>query len=159
MVILLQLLETWSSTHMQSHCNLTHFIQFNLYYWKWGFTLAHLRKTFLCFLSRNPNLNQRWNFYGNLYLKVKVYINCPSRFNLLKFRNKNVKMHMLPEYLRTSRAVSPCEMPPPWCQTDAISRLQISFTTVEAGDFPNGLRCNRQILCIRVCHSEHHQIS
>lgn len=43
--------------------------------------------------------------------------------------------------------------------TDAIGGLQIGFTTVEAGDFPNGLRCNRQILYIRVCHSAHHQIS
>lgn len=43
--------------------------------------------------------------------------------------------------------------------TDAINKLQIGFTTVEAGDFPNGLRCNGQILYIRICHSAHQQIS
>lgn len=47
----------------------------------------------------------------------------------------------------------------PLLPTDAIGRFQIGFTTVEAGDFPNGLRCNRQILYIRICHSAHYQIS
>lgn len=43
---------------------------------------------------------------------------------------------------------------------DAISAFQIGFPAVEAaGDFPNGLRCDRQILCMKVCHSTPHQIS
>lgn len=43
---------------------------------------------------------------------------------------------------------------------DAIGAFQIGFPAVEAaGDFPNGLRCDRQILCIKACHSEPHQIS
>lgn len=43
---------------------------------------------------------------------------------------------------------------------DAIAAFQIGFPAVEAaGDFPNGLRCDRQILWIKVCHSAPHQIS
>lgn len=86
---------------------------------------------------------------GNLHLKVKVYINCPSKFKLPEFGNnpQNVSAHApkISAYqqscfsLRTATSLMP---------TDAIGRLQIGFTTVEAGDFPNGLRCNRQILYI-----------
>lgn len=43
---------------------------------------------------------------------------------------------------------------------DAITTFQIGFPTVEAaGDFSNGLRCDRQILCIKVCHSAPHYIA
>lgn len=125
------------------------------------FTLVHLREDITkSRLLRNPNLDQKWNFTQNLHLKVKVFINCPSKLKLLEFRNnpQNIRAHILPEYLRISGAVS-LRTATSLMLTDVIGRLQIGFTTVEAGDFPNGLRCNRQILYIRVCHSAHHQIS
>lgn len=89
----------------------------------------------------------------------RMRINCQSKFNSLNlnlFRLQNA--HLLSEYLSISRAVS-LRTATSLMPTDAIGRLQIGFTTVEAGDFPNGLRCNRQIPYIRVCHSALRQIS
>lgn len=69
----------------------------------------------------------------------------------VRTRSRNICVSAEPGFsLRAATSLMP---------TDAIGGLQIGFTTVEAGDFPNGLRCNRQILYIRVCHSAHHQIS
>lgn len=69
----------------------------------------------------------------------------------VRTRSQNICVSAEPGFsLRAATSLMP---------TDAIGGLQIGFTTVEAGDFPNGLRCNRQILYIRVCHSAHHQIS
>lgn len=69
----------------------------------------------------------------------------------MRTRSQNICVSAEPGFsLRAATSLMP---------TDAIGGLQIGFTTVEAGDFPNGLRCNRQILYIRVCHSAHHQIS
>lgn len=69
----------------------------------------------------------------------------------MRTRSRNICVSAEPGFsLRAATSLMP---------TDAIGGLQIGFTTVEAGDFPNGLRCNRQILYIRVCHSAHHQIS
>ena len=88
-------------------------------------------------------------------------MNCPSKFKLPEFRinPRHISAHTLSEYLRISRARFSLRTATSLMPTDAIGGLQIGFTTVEAGDFPNGLRCNRQILYIRVCHSAHHQIS
>lgn len=87
------------------------------------------------------------------------HINCPSKLKLLKFRN-NPHQHAHPLRL-SAYQLSGCSVKAGTSPmlTDAISRLQIGFTTAEAEDFPNGLRCNSQILFIRVCHSEHPQTS
>ena len=61
---------------------------------------------------------------------------------------------------RISSALLPARPAASLTPADAIGASQIGFHAVEtAGDFPNGLRCDRQILCIKVCHSAPHQIS
>lgn len=61
---------------------------------------------------------------------------------------------------RISAALLPVRPATSLMPADAIGASQIGFAVVEApGDVPNGLRCDRQILCIRVCHSAPHQIS
>lgn len=149
MLIFLQLLETWCSAHMQSPGTAAFtqhiFIQLNLCYCEWGFTLAELRKTFfICRLSRDANWEQKLRFSWNFHQSWSCW-----RLEIRALACRISKYQQSCFSLRTASL-----MP-----TDAIGRLQIGFATVEAGDFPNGLRYNRQIRYIRVCHSAHHQIS
>lgn len=64
-----------------------------------------------------------------------------------------MRVQMPAEYVHISRAHISLRTATSPTPADAISRFQIGFTTVQEGGFPNGLRCKRQILCIRVCHS------
>lgn len=81
---------------------------------------------------------------------------CGSLEIILKTRGYRMCFRMC----RISTALLPGRPAASLKPADAIGAFQIGFPVVEAaGDFPHGLRCDRQILCIRVCHSAPSQIS